>query len=57
MIAQDRIPLIVRKFTWILQREFFKRTTKVIVAKANMATIAKETEKIKRRGIQLDLQL
>ena len=57
MIAQDRIPLIFRKFTWILQKEFFKRITKVIVAKANMATIAKETGKIKRRGIQLDLRL
>jgi hypothetical protein len=48
MIAQDRIPLIFRKFTQILQKEFLKRTTKTIVAKTIVATIAKETEKIKK---------
>ena len=48
MIAQDRIPLTFRKFTRILQKEFFKGTAKVIVAKASMATIAKETEKTKK---------
>jgi hypothetical protein len=48
MIVQGRISLISRKFTWILQKEFSKRTTKVLVAKASMATIAKEKEKTKK---------
>lgn len=48
MMVQGRISLIFKKFTWMLQKEFSKRTTKVIVAKANMATIAKETEKTKK---------
>ena len=51
--------MIFGKFTRTLQKKFSKGTNRIIVAKAKMATIAKEKEKTKkekRRGIQLDLR-
>jgi hypothetical protein len=59
MIVPRGISLISRKFTRTLQKKFSKGNNRVIVAKAKMATTAKEIEKAeerKRKGIQLDLR-
>ena len=59
MTVPRGISLISRRFTRTLHKKFSKGTNRVIVAKAKMATTAKEIEKAKERkskGIQLDLR-